>query len=332
MLALKQLIKPTCAVRSAAIAVVGGGVHCRPFGRHPKNYPPPQRPDVEVPSVKDLTGHIVKTPKVYNWIRQPFQHDPSDDKETARRKRQLYVFQRTLPAPVPSAVLHGSHTTLGPENTFRRWWIADASEKNLGRLAQDIAHVIMGKHKPIYDKSLVLGDFVVVVNAEKVRMTGKKRTQKKYTHHTGFIGNLKHTPVERLLERKPIEVIRRAVHGMLPKNKLRDERLKLLRLFAGPAHPHTAEVLDPLPEFKREIRSPWVPPRAEIKPKESRIEIFTMDGKPMPELVNNLGDQISEEEAQRMVDEGNVTIRDESLNAAAQKVEMPKVDWDWEKK
>jgi len=285
-----------------------------------------------MPSVKDLTGHIVKTPKIYNWIRQPFDHNPADDKETAKRKRQIYVFQRTLPAPVPSAVLHGSHTRLGPDNTFRRWWFVDASERVLGRVAQDIAYVIMGKHKPIYDKSLVLGDYVVVVNAEKIQMTGKKRTQKKYTHHTGYIGNLKHTPVERVLQRKPIDVLRRAVDGMLPKNKLRDERLKLLRIFAGPEHPHAAEHFDPLPDFKAMVRSPWVPAPLPRKGEASFFEALDAQGQPIPDLVDNFGNKISEEEAMKAVEEGVVTFREEGLSVKQQEVVMPKVEWEWDKK
>ena len=92
----------------------------------------------------------------------------------------------------------------------------------------------MGKHKPIYDRSQNLGDFIVVVNADKVAFTGKKRDQKVYRYHTGWPGGLVTTPVETMYEKKPEEVLRRAVAGMLPKNTLRRERLKLLRIFAGP--------------------------------------------------------------------------------------------------
>jgi len=318
----------------AAVApmAVRGSTQSRQFGRHPKNYKPPQNPHVEMPSVKELTGHIVKPPKIYNWIRQPFPHNKEDDKATRKRKRQLYVFQRTLPAPVPTAVLHGCHSRLGPENTFRRWWYADASERVLGRLAQDIALTIMGKHKPIYDKSMVLGDFVVVVNAEKVLMTGKKSLQKVYRHHTGFLGGLKETPVKRLLERKPIEVIRNAVYGQLPKNSLRVERMKLLRIFAGPLHPHTAEDLTPLPVWKEQARSPWLAPREKVVVKEPVMDFYDMEGKPFPELTTTLGDKISIEEAQAAIEAEEEVYRDESMIAPGQVGELPEVDWDWEKK
>jgi large subunit ribosomal protein L13 len=128
----------------------------------------------------------------------------------------------------------------------------------------------MGKHKPIYDRSQNLGDFVVVTNAEKVAFTGKKREQKVYRYHTGWPGGLVTTPLETMYEKKPEEVLRRAIAGMLPKNTLRRERLKLLRIFAGEKHPHSAEDLTPLPDNIVKVASPWLI----VKERES-VEVQT---------------------------------------------------------
>ncbi len=132
------------------------------------------------------------------------------------------------------------------EDVQREWFIVDATGKTLGRLATEIAKVLMGKHKPTYTPHVDGGDFVVVINAEKVFVTGKKLTDKIYYKHTGYMGHLKETTLKEMLEKKPEEVIRLAVRGMLPKNKLRDKRMKRLKVYAGPEHPHKAQNPKPL--------------------------------------------------------------------------------------
>ncbi|KZT06473.1 60S ribosomal protein L23 [Laetiporus sulphureus 93-53] len=115
----------------------------------------------------------------------------------------------------------------------RVWHHVDASDRILGKLAERIAIVLMGKHKPVFDPSLDCGDYVVVTNARKVKVTGKKADQIIYRHHTMYPGNLKEIKYKDMMKRKPDEIIRKAVSGMLPKNKLRDRRLERLRIFEG---------------------------------------------------------------------------------------------------
>ncbi|EPQ58867.1 60S ribosomal protein L23 [Gloeophyllum trabeum ATCC 11539] len=116
----------------------------------------------------------------------------------------------------------------------RVWHHVDASDRILGKLAERIAIVLMGKHKPIYDPSVDCGDYVIVSNASKVRVTGRKEEQKVYRKHTMFPGGLKEVKYKDMMVKKPDEIIRQAVSGMLPKNKLRDRRLERLRIFEGP--------------------------------------------------------------------------------------------------
>jgi large subunit ribosomal protein L13 len=123
----------------------------------------------------------------------------------------------------------------------RKWYIVDAEGKTLGRMATEIAMKLMGKHKPLYTPHIDLGDFVVVVNAEKVMLTGNKETDKKYFSHSGYVGSGKMISVERTREKHPDRIISNAVSGMLPKNKMRDRRLTRLKVYAGPDHPHTAQ-------------------------------------------------------------------------------------------
>ncbi|OCF41234.1 ribosomal protein L13 [Kwoniella heveanensis CBS 569] len=117
----------------------------------------------------------------------------------------------------------------------RVWHHTSAENRVLGNLASRIAWVLMGKHKPTYDPAVDAGDYVVVSEAAKVHLTGKKGTDKVYYSHTGFMGGLKAVPITRMKERRPEEIIRRAVSGMLPKNTFRDRRLERLKIFAGPA-------------------------------------------------------------------------------------------------
>ena len=123
----------------------------------------------------------------------------------------------------------------------RKWYVVDASDKILGRLASGIAIKLRGKDKPIFTPHMDAGDFVIVVNAEKIRVTGRKMDDKYYYHHSGYLGGLKKINLRKLLEKKPEDVIRHAVRGMLPKNKLGRRLLKKLKVYAGPDHPHKAQ-------------------------------------------------------------------------------------------
>jgi large subunit ribosomal protein L13 len=132
------------------------------------------------------------------------------------------------------------------EEVKRDWYLVDATGKTLGRLATEIAKILIGKHKPTYTPHVDGGDFVVVVNADKIHVTGKKLEQKVYYKHTLYPGGLKETKLKDMLKEKPEEVIKAAVRGMLPKNKLRDRRMKRLKVYAGPNHPHEAQNPKPL--------------------------------------------------------------------------------------
>jgi len=128
----------------------------------------------------------------------------------------------------------------------RAWWVVDATDLPLGRLASVVASKLRGKDKAIFTPHVDTGDFVVVVNAGKVKLTGQKLKQKKYYYHSGYPGGLKEISYENLLERKPEFPIRKAVRGMLPKNRLGRKLLKKLKVYAGPDHPHTAQQPQPL--------------------------------------------------------------------------------------
>ncbi len=123
----------------------------------------------------------------------------------------------------------------------RNWWEIDADGKVLGRLASRIAIILMGKHKPDYLPYLDIGDFIVVINAEKIKVTGSKLENKFYYRHSGYPGGLKSTTLKELLKKHPERVIMYAVKNMLPKNKLKKRRLKRLKIYAGSAHPHQAQ-------------------------------------------------------------------------------------------
>ncbi len=128
-----------------------------------------------------------------------------------------------------------------PADIDRQWFVIDADGLVLGRLASRIASILMGKEKPIYTDFLDCGDFVVVVNAEKVHLTGKKKTGKMYYRHSGYPGAIKKISAGRLLETYPDRVLKRAVKGMLPKTKLGNKMLSKLKVYAGPEHPHTSQ-------------------------------------------------------------------------------------------
>ena len=128
-----------------------------------------------------------------------------------------------------------------PREVERRWYLVDAEGQTLGRLATEIARILRGKNKPQYTPHVDTGDFVVVVNAEKVVVTGRKAEQKVYYRHTGYPGGLKEMSYEVMLERKPTEILRKAVRGMMPKTRLGRQQLRKLKIYAGPEHPHEAQ-------------------------------------------------------------------------------------------
>ena len=128
----------------------------------------------------------------------------------------------------------------------RKWYLVDATGKTLGRLAADIASRLRGKHKVEYTPHVDTGDYIVVINAEKIRVTGNKLQDKKYYHYTGYIGNLKSISLEKLLKEKPERVIQKAVKGMLPRNPLGRKMFSKLKVFSGPDHDHAAQQPIPL--------------------------------------------------------------------------------------
>ena len=134
-----------------------------------------------------------------------------------------------------------------PSTVERKWYVVDAEKKTLGRLASEIANVLRGKKKPIYTPHIDTGDYVIVVNAEKVKITGKKLDQKIYYHHSEYVGGMKETTMREMMKTKPEFVVTHAVKGMLPKGPLGRQMLKKLHVYVGPEHKHEAqkpEVLD----------------------------------------------------------------------------------------
>src|SRR6187431_2914420 len=136
--------------------------------------------------------------------------------------------------------------TAKPGEVERTWYLVDAEGKTLGRLATQIADTLRGKGKPEYTPHVDSGDFVVVVNAEKIHVTGNKLDQKMYHRHSGYPGGLRSRTLREQLDRRPTEVIRKAVKGMLPKNKLASAQIGKLKIYAGPEHPHEAQAPTPL--------------------------------------------------------------------------------------
>lgn len=128
-----------------------------------------------------------------------------------------------------------------PAEVERKWYVIDAEDKTLGKIASEVASILRGKKKPIYTPHVDTGDYVIVINAEKVRVTGKKEEQKIYKSHSGYPGGLKETTLRELRAKKPEEIIRHAVKGMMPKGKLGRQMFKKLKVYAGPEHPHTAQ-------------------------------------------------------------------------------------------
>ncbi len=131
--------------------------------------------------------------------------------------------------------------TYVPKEVESKWYVIDAEGKTLGRLAAKIATILRGKHKPEYTPNMPVGDYVIVINAAKVKLTGKKLEDKIYTRYSGYPGGLKRIPAGEMLKRHPERVIERAVKGMLPKNRLGRKLYKRLKVYAGPDHPHAAQ-------------------------------------------------------------------------------------------
>ena len=128
-----------------------------------------------------------------------------------------------------------------PADIERQWHVIDASGQTLGKLATQVAGLLMGKHKPIFSRNLDTGDFVVVINADKIRVTGNKEKKKLYYRHSGYPGGLKSTPLENVMQNNPTQVIEHAVKGMLPRTRLGASMRKKLRVYAGDKHPHLAQ-------------------------------------------------------------------------------------------
>jgi large subunit ribosomal protein L13 len=133
-----------------------------------------------------------------------------------------------------------------PESRERNWLVVDATGKTLGRLATQIADILRGKRKPEYTPHVDVGDFVIVVNAERISVSGNKRQEKRYYRHSGYPGGLRSRTLEEMLQRRPEEVIRLAVKGMLPRTRLGRAQLRKLKVYAGPDHPHAAQKPEPL--------------------------------------------------------------------------------------
>ena len=133
-----------------------------------------------------------------------------------------------------------------PATRERNWLVVDATGKTLGRLATEIANTLRGKKKPEYTPHCDVGDFVIVINAEKVTVTGNKRQEKRYYRHSGYPGGLRSRSFEEMIARRPEEVLRLAVKGMLPRNRLGRQQLRKLKIYAGPDHPHQAQQPAPM--------------------------------------------------------------------------------------
>jgi large subunit ribosomal protein L13 len=133
-----------------------------------------------------------------------------------------------------------------PANVIETWHLVNAEGKTLGRLAARVAGILRGKHRPTFTPNVDMGDHVVIVNAEKIHLTGSKMETKLYRHHTGYPGGLKTSSAEHLFRRDPTELLTRAIEGMLPKNPLGNGMAKKLRVYTGPNHPHHAQKPEPI--------------------------------------------------------------------------------------
>ncbi|MFQ5645340.1 MAG: 50S ribosomal protein L13 [bacterium] len=139
-----------------------------------------------------------------------------------------------------------TYSTTQKDTSGKNWFLVDASDVVLGRLATNVAQLLKGKHRPFYSPSIDTGDHVVIINAEKVKITGNKADQKVYHNYTGYFGGLKTRTYQDLLEKKPEDILRHAIKGMLPKNSLGRKMIKKLKVYQGADHPHEAQNLQPL--------------------------------------------------------------------------------------
>ena len=144
--------------------------------------------------------------------------------------------------------------TAKPGDIQRQWYVVDAEGKTLGRLATEVATLLRGKHKPMYTPTIDCGDFVIIVNAEKIQVTGKKAEQKKYTHHTFWPGGFRQTTFNKLIASKPERIIEHAVRGMLPHTKLGRAQYGKLKVYAGAEHPHASQQPKPFTIGKEPVR------------------------------------------------------------------------------
>jgi large subunit ribosomal protein L13 len=156
------------------------------------------------------------------------------------------IYRSFVKAKIPAEQNFMKTFSARPADVKHDWFIVDATGKTLGRLASENARRLRGKHKPEYTPHVDTGDYIVVINAEKIRVTGNKRTEKAYYWHTGYIGNMKSTNLEKLLQKAPERVLETAVKGMLPKNPLGRAMYRKLKVFAGPEHKHAAQQPQPL--------------------------------------------------------------------------------------
>ena len=136
------------------------------------------------------------------------------------------------------------------QSVERKWYVVDATDKVLGRVAVEIATVLRGKHKPTFTPHVDGGDYVIVINAEKVALTGKKFEDKMYYRHSGYAGGLKTRTANEMLEKQPQKIVEKAIRGMLPKGKLGDDMYRRLYVYVGPNHPHAAQKPESLPKVK----------------------------------------------------------------------------------
>src|SRR5690625_5250512 len=142
-----------------------------------------------------------------------------------------------------------------PESVERDWYVVDATDKTLGRLAAELAHRLRGKHKPEYTPHVDTGDYIVVVNAERIRVTGNKAQGKVYYHHTGYPGGIRDITFEKLIEKAPERVLEKAVKGMLPRNSLGRAMFRKLKVYAGGEHPHAAQQPQTLSLYRKHFMS-----------------------------------------------------------------------------
>lgn len=137
-------------------------------------------------------------------------------------------------------------TMAKPLEVERKWYVVDATDQIVGRLATNVAAVLRGKHKPTFTRNVDTGDYVIIVNADKVRLTGNKENKKTYRYHTGFPGGIREIPYAELLEKHPERILEKAIKGMLPHNKLGRQMYKKLKVYAGPEHAHAAQMPEEL--------------------------------------------------------------------------------------